>query len=277
MNKPDLHVVSFSGGKDSTAMLLRMLEEGWPVDIVLFCDTGLEYPAMYEHIKKVEKNTGREITRLKADQDFEYLFAEVPISRPRNEVFNQKYGPIQNGYGWAGPRMRWCTEKLKGQPRERFLKPLKEKYHIIEYVGLAADEGYRMSRKCNQRADVRHPLIEWGMTEADCLKYCTDRGYDWGGLYDLFKRVSCWCCPLQSLAELRKLYKNFPALWEQLKKWDSITWRDFRADYSVIELERRFDFEEEWLKAGNTSLRSKAFFTALNQRLKELADADSDH
>ena len=32
-NKPDYHVVSFSGGKDSTAMLLRMLEDGKEVDV----------------------------------------------------------------------------------------------------------------------------------------------------------------------------------------------------------------------------------------------------
>ncbi len=42
MEKPKLHVVSLSGGKDSTAMLLRMLEEEMPVDIILFCDTGME-------------------------------------------------------------------------------------------------------------------------------------------------------------------------------------------------------------------------------------------
>ena len=53
--KPKLHVVSFSGGKDSTAMLLRMLEEGMRVDVILFCDTGLEFPEMYDHIDKVEK------------------------------------------------------------------------------------------------------------------------------------------------------------------------------------------------------------------------------
>ena len=28
------HIVSFSGGKDSTAMLLRMLEENMPIDII---------------------------------------------------------------------------------------------------------------------------------------------------------------------------------------------------------------------------------------------------
>ena len=56
MSKPVLNMVSFSGGKDSTAMLLRMLEEGMQVDIILFCDTGLEFPQLYKHVKKIEQN-----------------------------------------------------------------------------------------------------------------------------------------------------------------------------------------------------------------------------
>lgn len=268
--KPKLHVVSFSGGKDSTAMLLRMLEEKMPVDIILYCDTGLEFPAMYEHIAKVERETGRGITRLKSKYDFEYYFAQHYVERKEDTVFARRYGTNHLGYGWAGPKMRWCTNVLKDSPREEFFKQYKDEYDIIEYVGLAADEGYRLTRKANRRENVRHPLVEWNMTEADCLQYCKDRGYDWSGLYDHFRRVSCWCCPLQSLSQLRELYHNYPELWEQLKKWDSMTWRKFRADYSVLELERRFDFEEEWLKAGNTSLRNKAFFDALKDRLAQL-------
>ena len=41
-----------------------------------------------------------------------------------------------------------------------------------------------------------------------------------------------------------------------------------RAGDSVAELELRFDFEEEWLKAGKP-LRTKAFFYALKERLNE--------
>lgn len=52
MEKPNLHVVSLSGGKDSTAMLLGMVEEGWPIDHILFCDTGLEFEGMYHHSKE---------------------------------------------------------------------------------------------------------------------------------------------------------------------------------------------------------------------------------
>lgn len=68
------HIVQLSGGKDSTAMLLMMLERNMPVDEILFCDTGVEFPAMYEHLKRVEQYTGRQITRLKAKHDFYWWF-----------------------------------------------------------------------------------------------------------------------------------------------------------------------------------------------------------
>ena len=35
-HKQDYHVVSFSGGKDSTAMLLRMVELGMKIDMIIF-------------------------------------------------------------------------------------------------------------------------------------------------------------------------------------------------------------------------------------------------
>ena len=68
MDKPEYHLVSFSGGKDSTAMLLGMLERGMQIDCILFCDTGLEFPEMYDHIAKLEKDTGMPITRVRADE-----------------------------------------------------------------------------------------------------------------------------------------------------------------------------------------------------------------
>lgn len=38
MSKKKLYMVSLSGGKDSTAMLLRLIEEKRPIDLILFCD-----------------------------------------------------------------------------------------------------------------------------------------------------------------------------------------------------------------------------------------------
>lgn len=257
-------MVSLSGGKDSTAMLLRMLEEGMRVDIILFCDTGLEFPAMYEHLAKLEKDIGRPITRIRSFHTFEYYLTQKEILVKHKKNAGQRN---YRGYGWSGPLNRWCTKELKTIPREKFLRQLQEHYDIIEYVGLAADEGYRFERENNQKPNCRHPLVDWGMTEADCLQYCYDRGYTWGGLYKLFSRVSCWCCPLQPLAELRILYKSYPELWAQLKEWDKRTWRKFKTNYSVEELEARFDFEEQWQAEGK-ELKGGDFHSQLKKYME---------
>ena len=138
MEKPIKHVVSLSGGKDSTAMLLRMLEEGMPIDIILFCDTGLEFEGMYHHIEKLEKYIGRPITRLKSNYDFEYLLLEHMPKRRNPELFGRK------GYSWGGPRNRWCTAMLKTRIIDRFLRDLAKEYTLVQYIGIAADEPERI-------------------------------------------------------------------------------------------------------------------------------------
>lgn len=112
---------------------------------------------------------------------------------------------------------------------------------VVQCVGIAADEPKRIR-------DKRYPLVEYGVTEAEALAYCYDRGYDWGGLYEEFKRVSCWCCPLQSLAELRVLRRSHPELWARLIEMDDRSCNSFRfagdRDVSVRELDARFAAED---------------------------------
>jgi hypothetical protein len=69
------------------------------------------------------------------------------------------------------------------------------------------------------------------------------------------------------LPELLQLYFHFPDLWEKLKEWDRRTWRNFRADYSVEQLEVRFLFEQERTAAG-FPLKGKEFYSKLRERLK---------
>lgn len=221
------HIVSFSGGKDSTAMLLKMIENNMQIDEIIFCDTGKEFPQIYEHIKKVEQYINRKIIVLKSEKSFDYYMFEHIKTRGKNKG--------KKGYGWpvkAKKDIRWCTTLLKNNVIDKYLKKYKEE-GFIEYVGIAADEPKRIKDKC-------YPLVNWKMTEADCLKYCYDRGFNWDGLYEKLDRVSCWCCPFKSLKELKVLYAEFPSLWQEIKKMERKSCNQFRRDYSLKELEGKF-------------------------------------
>ena len=85
-------VVGLSRGKNATFMLLRMIELGMPIDAVLYADTGMEFPEMYEHLNKLDDRLFRErglhITVLRHQQGFEYLLLEQPQTMP-NCVMNR--------------------------------------------------------------------------------------------------------------------------------------------------------------------------------------------
>ena len=258
--KPKLYIAHLSGGKDSTAMLLRLLEEKRPLDLIIYCDTGLEFPQLYEHLNKLEEYIQTPVIRLRAEKSFEYYFYEYTPKR-RNPKLNKYYG-----MSWPGPRNRWCTAMLKTRVASRYLARLKKEYEIIEYIGIAADEPRRLRDAC-------YPLAEWGITEKDGLDYCYSKGFDWGGLDQIFRRVSCWCCPLQGLDELRRLHEYFPHLWNKLTMLDRNSWRRFRADYSVPQLAMRFDYEKRRIENGQ-SIRSREFYRELKAILNSSFSED---
>ena len=171
------HAVSLSGGKDSTAMLLLMIERDMPIDIVLSADTGMEFPEMYEHLAKVDaflyEKRNIHITTLRHPKGFEWLMFEEPKQKPSAIERRLRDGVPLYGNGWPGIRVRWCTGQLKTHLITKKVNELKGKYHALHYVGIAYDERNRC--KCEQ-----YPLVDWKITEAEALKICYDRGFDFG-------------------------------------------------------------------------------------------------
>ena len=227
---------------------------------------------MYEHIEKVKKVVeakGIKFTELRHERSFDSWMFDYEPKKRDPEKFFAMYGADAKGKSWATFRNRWCTGELKIKLMNRYFKELQKQYNLFCYIGIAADELKRLERHNQQTENHIHPLVNWGWTEQDCLNYCYSLGYDWGGLYEIFDRVSCWCCPLQPLEELRKLKKYFPDLWEELKDMDKRTWQKFKADYSVEELDKRFNFEEQRLAEGK-SIRNREFFAQLREVLQEV-------
>lgn len=239
-------------------MLLHMMELNMPIDEVIHCDVGMEFPAMYEHIDKIKQiveNKGIKFTILKSDKSYEYLLMEYPYTSK---------GQTVKGYGWARGKSRWCTSLLKTEVIKKYTKQ-NFNNETIHYIGIAYDEQYRLDRKGNQAKNHCHPLVDWKWTEADALQYCYDNGFDFGGLYKIFDRVSCWCCPFMSYPELKKLYTNFPELWKTLKIWESKMDMSFRYNASIQMIEARFKLEEQREKDGLTNNPyTKDFREALN-------------
>lgn len=230
MDIPVNQIISLSGGKDSTAMLLMMLERGEPIHSVVFFDTGWEFPQMLEHIDLLKKRTGVKIVRLKPTRSFEYWMIERILKD-------------RKGYGWPSPMRRWCT-------REKFnaINKYANQYKPwLQCIGYAADESERQSKEIvKRRQNLRFPLIEWDVTEQQALEYCKKYGYNWGGLYDIFPRVSCFCCPLQRIEQLRKLRKHFPELWQRMLDMDSRIDKNggFKDYKTVHDLDKRFTDED---------------------------------
>ena len=92
-------------------------------------------------------------------------------------------------------------------------------------------------------------------------------------IYDKLDRVSCACCAAKNLKELRNIYNDMPEVWADLQRRQSMTERPFKGPgKSVPELEIRFKLEKEWAAEGK-NIKSRAFYEALAQALKEEAPA----
>lgn len=231
-------------------MLLLMIERGLPIDLVLTADTGMEFPEMYRHWDRVEQylfqKRGLKLTILRHPKGFEWLMFDEPKTKLSSLENRALLGVPPYGNGWPGVKVRWCTGQLKTHLLTKEVNRLKGEYHALHYVGIAADEPDRIRQE-------QYPLVEWGTTEQQALQICYAHGFDWNGLYELYGRCSCWCCPLQRIGELRTLRRHHPQLWARLREMDSRALSQFgrgplgqfKKDWTVEELERRFAYEEQ--------------------------------
>lgn len=198
-------VASISFGKDSLAMLLKLIECKYQLDEVIFYDTGMEFKAIYDTrdiIKKLLCEKNIKYTELKPTIPF--------IDKMLNKKVNKRDGITQYGYGLCGGRCRWGTTD-KNIAIKKYLKAqYGENYK--EYIGIAFDEKERIKKE--RTVHKLLPLIDWQMTEKDCLEYCYNKNFFWKEngvrLYDVLDRVSCWCCANKNKKELNNMLYYLP-------------------------------------------------------------------
>ena len=233
------YVASLSCGKDSLAMVLRLIEENKPLTHCVMFDTGMEFKSIYNTLERIKPIFDEHEIALKVIVPENHYLEEMLLRVVNKGEENEHYG-----YEWCGGKCRWRTTN-KVSSINKYLKTLGD---YMQYVGIAADEPERIKQENNKI----YPLVEWNMTEKDCLKYCYDRGYTWEEdgvrLYDILDRVSCWCCGNKNLKELKNMYLYLPEYWYRLKALQSRIDRPFRRDgKTIFDLEERFKIEGKQL------------------------------
>lgn len=224
------HIVSLSGGKDSTALAIYLKDRIDGLEYV-FCDTGAELPETYEYLERLQALLGQPIVYLRA-------YGKTLIDHIREH----------NGF-LPSPRARWCTRELKIQPFERYVGD----DYAYSYIALRADEAGRkgyLPRKPN--IVPKYPFIEDRITHADVLRILEESGLGLPSYYRWRSRSGCFCCFFQQRVEWIGLLENHPELyWKaaELEKIDESTGERYTwtgreslrelADPAVIEQVRR--------------------------------------
>ncbi len=181
------HIVALSGGKDSTALALRLAEVE-PRNYLFVCTpTGDELPEMIDHWLELGQRLGRRILPVTSGKTLDSLIDD--------------FNALPNN------RMRWCTRILKIEPYYRWLAQVAP---AISYVGLRADEGDRagMEFPASNSVSVRFPLREWGWGESDVWNYLDALGVT------IPARTDCARCYHQTLGEWWRLWHDSPGIYD---------------------------------------------------------------
>lgn len=192
------HILSLSGGKDSTALAIYMRDKVPEMEYV-FCDTEQELPETYDYLKKLEVYLGKPIIYLKHD------------GRGFEDLLKARRGFLPS------PQVRWCTEYLKIKPYEKYLGD----ELCYSYVGIRADEPHRkgyISTKPN--IIPQYPFIEDDLRHDDILRILDRNGLGLPKYYEWRSRSGCYFCFFQQRIEWVGLLENHPSLYEKAMEFE---------------------------------------------------------
>jgi len=195
-----MEVISFGGGVNSTAMAIRLINEGWQGKII-FADTGTEWPETYCFMDYFEREwlvpRGFEIICLGGDYR---ALGHGRDSRPLIQ-FCEDYAVTP----FLGTR--WCTQGWKTDPIDAWCQ---EHSFERQLVAIASDESWRQKgRIC--------PLIDASIDREGCIRIIEVEGLS------VPHKSGCYICPMQRYTQWRELHENHPELFERAARLEDLS------------------------------------------------------
>jgi 3'-phosphoadenosine 5'-phosphosulfate sulfotransferase (PAPS reductase)/FAD synthetase len=216
-------VASVSGGKDSTAMALRIrelgLEETNPV-YYCYADTHWENAELTDYLERVVK----------------------PLLGERFHSVTSKKFPggmsdlVTHKGAFASRKMRFCTDELKKKPIRDFIREVNERHGMltVNAVGIRAAESKARSSMLEWEPGsilgaklcewTWRPLITWTVDEvvaihtkyniAPCSLYLRDVLPS--------RRIGCWPCLMSVKSEIKAVALTTPEKIDEIRELEKV-------------------------------------------------------
>jgi len=238
------HIISVSGGKDSTATLLVAIERGIEFDAV-FADTGHEHQDVYDYLDYLEDRLDITIKRIRArfaakmagKREFIVKqWAKDGVSQERIdralELLVPTGNPMLDLCLWKGrmpsTKARFCTQELKVIPiTTQVLIPALRKYgKVWSWQGVRADESRARAKLpwIDREGDLPgiynyRPILSW--TAEEVFAKHAEHNVLPNPLYKKgMGRVGCLPCVNCRKSELKEIAKRFPEEIERVAHWE---------------------------------------------------------
>lgn len=226
-DKVDLFHVAFSGGKDS-AVLLDLVKKALPKGsfVVVFGDTGMEFPDTYDVVEK---------TRRECEEE------GIPFYIAKSHLEPKESWKL---FGPPSRTLRWCCSVHKSAPQIMKLREVtgKDDYTGLAFVGIRAEESatraeyeYENYGKKQKGQYSHNSILEWTSAEVWLYIYANNilinEAYKKGN-----SRAGCLFCPMSvKKADYVKheVYTNETEFYIDLIK--EFNGRNFGADSYITE------------------------------------------
>lgn len=247
-----VHVVSVSSGKDSQAtMLLAIAKRGRENCRFVFCDTGNEDAAVFEHLDYLRQTLDVKIDVLRADFSEQIAAKRAFIANDQRvgrrngrrirwtnkakrralSVLHPTGNPFLDLCLWKGrfpARVRqFCTSELKTFLLAEYqLAIVDSGFGVISWQGVRRDESAKRSKakkfsRIGPRMWAFRPIVAW--TAQQTVDFIRQQGLRLNRLYsEGFDRVGCMPCINCGKKEINNIALRKPEEIDRLAEWERL-------------------------------------------------------